>query len=111
MIAGSGWTQAALALAIGAMSTMVGASDSVRKPMLSTIANAPAVTREALAKANPVIGRHAMVVSAQHLATMAGVDILEQGGNAIDAAVAVGYAEAVVHPCCGNVGGGGFMTI
>ena len=111
MIAGSGWTQAALALAIGAMSTMVGASDGVRKPMLSTIANAPAVTREALAKANPVIGRHAMVVSAQHLATMAGVDILEQGGNAIDAAVAVGYAEAVVHPCCGNVGGGGFMTI
>src|SRR3546814_15995155 len=52
-----------------------------------------------------------MVVSAQHLATEVGVEILKRGGNAIDAAVAVGYAEAVVHPCCGNIGGGGFMTI
>jgi gamma-glutamyltranspeptidase/glutathione hydrolase len=51
-----------------------------------------------------------MVVSAQHLAAEAGVEILRQGGNAIDAAVAVGYAEAVVNPCCGNIGGGGFMT-
>ncbi|HEX5459671.1 MAG TPA: gamma-glutamyltransferase [Steroidobacteraceae bacterium] len=73
--------------------------------------HAPIATREALAEAEPVTARHAMVVSAQHLATMAGVDILEHGGNAIDAAVAVGYAEAVVHPCCGNIGGGGFMTI
>lgn len=52
-----------------------------------------------------------MVVTSQHLATEVGVDILRQGGNAIDAAVAVGYALAVVHPCCGNLGGGGFMTI
>jgi gamma-glutamyltranspeptidase / glutathione hydrolase len=51
-----------------------------------------------------------MVVSAQHLAAEAGVEILKQGGNAIDAAVAVGYAEAVTNPCCGNIGGGGFMT-
>ena len=51
-----------------------------------------------------------LVVSAQHLATEAGVEILRQGGNAVDAAVAVGYAEAVVNPCCGNIGGGGFMT-
>jgi len=57
----------------------------------------------------PVLARHAMVVSAQHLATRVGVDILKQGGNAIDAAVAVGYALAVVDPCCGNVGGGGFL--
>jgi gamma-glutamyltranspeptidase/glutathione hydrolase len=61
--------------------------------------------------AKPVTARRAMVVSAQHLATKVGVDILKQGGNAIDAAVAVGYALAVVHPCCGNIGGGGFMTI
>jgi gamma-glutamyltranspeptidase/glutathione hydrolase len=52
-----------------------------------------------------------MVVSSQHLATDVGAAILRQGGNAIDAAVAVGYALAVTHPCCGNLGGGGFMTI
>jgi gamma-glutamyltranspeptidase/glutathione hydrolase len=51
-----------------------------------------------------------LVVSAQRLAAEAGVNILRQGGNAIDAAVAVGYAEAVVNPCCGNIGGGGFLT-
>ena len=59
----------------------------------------------------PVESTTGLVVSAQHLAAQAGVDILRQGGNAIDAAVAVGYAEAVVNPCCGNIGGGGFMTI
>ncbi len=58
-----------------------------------------------------VTAKNGMVVSAQHLATRIGVDILKQGGNAVDAAVAVGYALAVVHPCCGNIGGGGFMTI
>src|SRR3546814_17882595 len=52
-----------------------------------------------------------MVVTAQHLASEVGVDILRQGGNAVDAAVAVGYALAVVDPCCGNIGGGGFMTL
>lgn len=61
--------------------------------------------------AQPVRAPHAMVVSAQHLATNVGVSILKDGGNAVDAAVAVGYALAVVHPCCGNIGGGGFMTI
>ena len=52
-----------------------------------------------------------MVVTAQHLATKVGVDVLKKGGNAIDAAVAVGYALAVVYPAAGNLGGGGFMTI
>ncbi len=52
-----------------------------------------------------------MVVSSQHLASEVGASILRQGGNAIDAAVAVGFALAVTHPCCGNIGGGGFMTI
>jgi len=52
-----------------------------------------------------------MVVSSQHLASEVGAAILHQGGNAIDAAVAVGYALAVTHPCCGNLGGGGFMLI
>ena len=52
-----------------------------------------------------------MVVSAQHFASEVGNSVLEQGGNAIDAAVATAYALAVVYPCCGNIGGGGFATI
>ncbi len=59
----------------------------------------------------PVAAEHAMVVTAQQLATHVGVDVLKDGGNAIDAAVAVGYALAVVYPAAGNLGGGGFMTI
>ncbi len=52
-----------------------------------------------------------MVVTAQHLASDVGADILRRGGNAVDAAVAVGFALAVTHPCCGNIGGGGFMVL
>ncbi len=59
----------------------------------------------------PVEGEHGMVVTAQHLATDVGVEVLKSGGNAVDAAVAVGYALAVVYPTAGNIGGGGFMTI
>ncbi len=59
----------------------------------------------------PVLGRHGMVVSAQHLASEVGAKILTQGGNAADAAVAVGYALAVVYPAAGNIGGGGFMVL
>jgi gamma-glutamyltranspeptidase/glutathione hydrolase len=59
----------------------------------------------------PAEGHRGMVVTTQHLASQVGVDILRAGGNAVDAAVAVGYALAVVDPCCGNLGGGGFMTI
>jgi gamma-glutamyltranspeptidase / glutathione hydrolase len=54
---------------------------------------------------------HGMVVTSQHIASAVGAGILTAGGNAIDAAVAIGYALAVVEPCCGNIGGGGFMTI
>ena len=59
----------------------------------------------------PVSGTQAMVASSQHLASEVGINILKHGGNAIDAAVAMGYALAVVEPCCGNIGGGGFMLI
>ena len=59
----------------------------------------------------PVSAEKAMVVTSQHLATDVGVEIMKQGGNAVDAAVAVGYAMAVTNPCCGNLGGGGFATL
>jgi gamma-glutamyltranspeptidase/glutathione hydrolase len=59
----------------------------------------------------PVAGQGGMVVTAQHLASEVGADILRRGGNAVDAAVAVGYALAVVYPQAGNIGGGGFMTL
>lgn len=61
--------------------------------------------------AKPSEATQGMVVTEQALASDIGRKILQAGGNAIDAAVAVGYALAVVNPCCGNIGGGGFMTI
>ncbi|CCV13872.1 gamma-glutamyltransferase [Mesorhizobium sp. STM 4661] len=63
------------------------------------------------ASPQPAKGEHGMVVTGQHLASEVGVDVLKKGGNAVDAAVAVGYALAVVYPTAGNIGGGGFMTI
>ena len=60
---------------------------------------------------NPTRGKQGMVVSADKYATEVGVQVLEKGGNAIDAAVAVGLALAVTYPQAGNLGGGGFMLI
>ena len=71
---------------------------------------APCLTAQAAAPLE-LESNQGMVVSSQHLASDVGAAILRQGGNAVDAAVAVGYALAVTHPCCGNLGGGGFMTI
>lgn len=59
----------------------------------------------------PVIGREGMVSSRHKIATQVGADILAKGGNAIDAAAAVAFALAVVHPEAGNIGGGGFMVV
>jgi gamma-glutamyltranspeptidase / glutathione hydrolase len=83
-------------------------------PVLPTTAAVAALlsAQPAAGAAKPALeAAHGMVVSAQHLASDVGVEILKEGGNAIDAAVAVGYAEAVTNPCCGNIGGGGFMVI
>ncbi|WP_051435582.1 gamma-glutamyltransferase [Shewanella fidelis] len=64
-----------------------------------------------MATAQPVWAKHGMVSSQEALATQAGVEILKQGGNAVDAAVAVGFSLAVTLPRAGNIGGGGFMLV
>ena len=82
------------------------------KPLVALLGSSLVVPVGALAQSpEPVRTRHAMVVTIQHNATDAGVEVLQEGGNAVDAAVAVGFALAVVFPQAGNLGGGGFMLV
>ena len=82
----------------------------MRRLVVLTLLSAMSVC--AFAASDPAVeAKNGMVVSSQHFASQIGVDILKEGGNAVDAAVAVGYAQAVTNPCCGNIGGGGFMTV
>jgi gamma-glutamyltranspeptidase/glutathione hydrolase len=72
---------------------------------------APSTRPLAIPPATPVLARNGMVVAQERRAVRIGVEILEHGGNAVDAAVAVGFAMAVTYPRAGNIGGGGFMVI
>ena len=72
-------------------------------------APAPIITNQA--RFLPVVAQNGMVAAQEKRATRVGVEILKAGGNAVDAAVAVGFALAVTHPQAGNIGGGGFMLV
>ncbi len=103
-----------------ALATLVAACGGARGPEApspATGAARPAIIRGApiipatwTLRSRPVTAPHAMVVTAHPLATQAGVEILQQGGNAIDATIAVAFALEVVYPVAGNIGGGGFIV-
>jgi gamma-glutamyltranspeptidase/glutathione hydrolase len=99
------------ALAVSLLALAASLAAQTPKPAQDAAPDDATQTALMLQDDEPVRAPHAMVVTVHHLATDAGVDILKKGGNAVDAAVAVGFALTVVHSAAGNIGGGGFMLI
>ena len=85
--------------------------DSVISLAFIFIALAAHAQQPPIPPAQSALGQHGMVVAQEARAAQIGVDVLKRGGNAVDAAVAVGFAMAVTYPVAGNLGGGGFMVI
>lgn len=98
-------------LARRALTASVVAAMLLSNPGVSGVAAQEAQMLQRGAVHNPVISRYGMVVSRVEIANQIGADILARGGNAVDAAVAVGFALAVTLPVAGNIGGGGFMLV
>src|SRR6186997_3142952 len=79
--------------------------------LAGTIASAQAQRALQFPPVQPVVAQHGMVVAQETRAARIGAEVLRRGGNAVDAAVAVGFTMAVTYPRAGNLGGGGFMVI
>ncbi len=94
----------ALVFSLGAISLLIA-------PTVAQDSRHGYYTPPALDAVNPVVAKNGMVVAQERIAAGIGRDILARGGNAVDAAVATGFAMAVTYPRAGNIGGGGFMMV